>query len=524
MDLYYETKESRVKAAYFYEPGQIRVEDGEAPGIRDSEMLIRVRAASICGTDLRIFKHGHFKIPAGERRVLGHEIAGEIVKVGKLIEGCREGMRVTATPNIGCGLCEFCRDGYNNMCPNYEAFGISIDGGFQEYMRVPHIAIKGGNVFPIPDQVSFQAAALLEPFSCCYNALRSVQTSHMDTVLVIGAGPIGAMHVLLNRIAGAKTIIYSNASRTMLFNIRRLDWDEKLLDELTVPCAMLPRLQPSSQVYGVTDEPVFFGARIPVAAAVGDQQGALFGQACFKSGMVKATYGTGGSLLMNTGVEPTRSDSGLLTTVAWGLNDRVEYALEGLLFVVGASVQWLRDELKIIHDSANTEYFAQKVNDTNGVYVVPAFVGLSAPYWDQYARGAILGLTRGANRNHIIRATLESIAYQIRDVIMCMEKDSGIANRELKVDGGAARNNFLMQFQADLLGVPVLRPKIVETTARGAAFLAGLATGFWKDQDELVDTFELDCRFEPTIDQARRDELYAGWQRAVERVKDWEKH
>ena len=214
----------------------------------------------------------------------------------------------------------------------------------------------------------------------------------------------------------------------------------------------------------------------------------------------------------------------MLTTVAWGLNGKVEYALEGLLFVVGASVQWLRDQLQIVTDSADTEYFAQKVADTNCVYFVPAFVGLSAPYWDQYARGGILGLTRGANRNHIIRATLESIAYQIRDVIGCMEHDSGIANNELKVDGGACRNNFLMQFQSDLLGVPVLRPKIVETTARGAAFLAGLATGFWKDQAELVNTFTLDRRFEPVIDQAKRDELYAGWQHAVERVKDWEKH
>jgi len=317
---------------------------------------------------------------------------------------------------------------------------------------------------------------------------------------------------------------YSNASRTMLFNIKRADWDERMLEELTVPRTMLPKLLPSSALYGLTDERFFAGSQIPVASSVGDQQGALFGQACFQPGMVKATYGTGGSLLMNTGAAPIKSVSGMLTTVAWGLNNKVEYALEGLLFVVGASVQWLRDQLQIVNNSAETEYYASQVADTNGVYFVPAFVGLSAPYWDQYARGAIMGLTRGANRNHIIRATLESIAYQIRDVIGCMEGDSGIANKELKVDGGAARNNFLMQFQADLLGVPVLRPKIVETTARGAAFLAGLATGFWKDQAELVNTFELDRRFEPTINQARRDELYAGWQRAVERVKDWEKH
>jgi glycerol kinase len=331
---------------------------------------------------------------------------------------------------------------------------------------------------------------------------------------------------LIWNLTGGKVHVtdYSNASRTMLFNIKRIEWDERMLAELTIPQAMLPRLRPSSEIYGMTSEEMFFGSQIPVASSIGDQQGALFGQACFKAGMVKATYGTGGSLLMNTGFEPIRSESGLLTTVAWGLNDEVEYALEGLLFIVGASVQWLRDELKIIHDSADTEYFAQKVKDTNGVYVVPAFVGLSAPYWDQYARGAILGLTRGANRNHIIRATLESIAYQIRDVLGCMEQDSGIPLQELKVDGGAAKNNFLMQFQSDLLGVPVLRPKIVESTARGAAFLAGLATGFWKDQTELVGTFELDRRFEPAIDQASRDELYAGWQRAVERTKDWEKH
>lgn len=317
---------------------------------------------------------------------------------------------------------------------------------------------------------------------------------------------------------------YSNASRTMLFNIKRVGWDEELLNELTVPRAMLPRLHPSSEIYGMTHEDIFFGSQIPVASAIGDQQGALFGQACFQAGMVKATYGTGGSLLMNTGFEPIKSESGLLTTVAWGLNGKVEYALEGLLFIVGASVQWLRDELQIIHASEDSEYFAQKVKDTNGVYVVPAFVGLSAPYWDQYARGAIMGLTRGANRNHIIRATLESIAYQIRDVLGCMEKDSAIPLQELKVDGGAAKNNFLMQFQSDLLGVPVLRPKIVESTARGAAFLAGLATGFWKDQAELVDTFELERRYEPAIDQTSRDQLYAGWQKAVERVKDWEAH
>ncbi len=317
---------------------------------------------------------------------------------------------------------------------------------------------------------------------------------------------------------------YSNASRTMLFNIKRLEWDERLLAELGIPRSMLPRVEQSSHVFGLTEESAFFGEKVPLAASIGDQQGALFGQACFKPGMVKATYGTGGTLQMNTGFSPTSSNTGMLTTIAWGINDKVEYALEGLLYVVGASVQWLRDELKIVDAAKDTEYFAGQVEDTDGVYFVPAFVGLSAPHWDQYARGAIMGLTRGTGRNHIIRATLESIAYQIRDVIDCMETDSGIPLRELKVDGGACMNNFLMQFQADLLAVPILRPKVVESTARGAAFLAGLATGFWKDQKDLLDTFELDRRFEPSRDEAWRAKVYAGWKKAVERVKDWEEH
>ena len=317
---------------------------------------------------------------------------------------------------------------------------------------------------------------------------------------------------------------YSNASRTMLFNIKRLEWDERLLGEMGIPRSMLPRVEQSSHVFGLTEESAFFGEKVPVASSIGDQQGALFGQACFKPGMVKATYGTGGTLQMNTGLSPTSSNTGMLTTIAWGIDGKVEYALEGLLYVVGASVQWLRDELKIVDAAKDTEYFAGQVADTDGVYFVPAFVGLSAPHWDQYARGAIMGLTRGTGRNHIIRATLESIAYQIRDVIDCMEKDSGIPLRELKVDGGACMNNFLMQFQADLLAVPILRPKVVESTARGAAFLAGLATGFWKDQKDLLATFELDRRFEPSRDEAWRAKVYAGWKKAVERVKDWEEH
>ncbi|MGW8426242.1 glycerol kinase GlpK [Peribacillus simplex] len=329
---------------------------------------------------------------------------------------------------------------------------------------------------------------------------------------------------LIWNLSGGKVHVtdYSNASRTMLFNIRDVQWDSKLLEELNIPTNILPKVKASSEIYGETDENVFFGASIPIASSIGDQQAALFGQACFYEGMTKATYGTGGSLLMNTGENVISSDNGLLTTIAWGLNGKVEYALEGLLYVVGASVQWLRDELNLIKSSEDTEYFAQKVEDTNGVYVIPAFVGLSAPYWDQYARGAILGLTRGANRNHIIRATLESIAYQIRDVIECMEEDSGIVNKELKVDGGACRNNFLMKFQSDLLNVPVLRPQVVESTARGAAFLAGLATGYWEDQEELLNSFKLDKRFNPEMDEEKRTNLYSGWKKAVGRALEWE--
>lgn len=325
---------------------------------------------------------------------------------------------------------------------------------------------------------------------------------------------------LIWNLTGGKShvIDYSNASRTMLFNIKNICWDERLLKELNIPKAILPAARPSSEIYGTTDPNIFAGAEIPVAGAIGDQQGALFGQTCFDAGMVKATYGTGGSLIMNTGYEPTKSETGMLTTIAWGLDGRVEYALEGLLYTVGSSVQWLRDELKIIYDAADTEHFAKQVKDTNGVYFIPAFTGLSAPYWDQNARGAIIGLTRGANRNHIIRATLESMAYQIKDVIGCMEADSKIQNVQLKVDGGACKNNFLLQFQSDLLCIPVLRPKVVETTARGAAFLAGLATGFWKSKDELMDTFELDRKFEPNIEDEKRSRLYDGWKKAVQCV------
>ena len=315
----------------------------------------------------------------------------------------------------------------------------------------------------------------------------------------------------------------SNASRTLLFNIRTGEWDERLLAELNVPRSILPEVRDSSEVYGVTDY-ALFGGEIPVASSIGDQQGALFGQSCFEEGMVKATYGTGGTLLMNTGSQIRQSDNGLLTTVAWRLGGKLEYALEGTLFSVGSVVQWLRDELKIIHSALETEAAALEVPDTNGVYIVPAFTGLSAPFWDQYARGTIVGITRGANRNHLIRASLESMAYQIRDVIDRMEADSGIGLAELKVDGGAAMNNFVLQFQADQLGVRVLRPKVIDTTARGAAFLAGLAVGYWRDMADLHTAFALDREFQPSKDRVSADRLYRGWCRTVERSRDWAEH
>jgi glycerol kinase len=316
----------------------------------------------------------------------------------------------------------------------------------------------------------------------------------------------------------------SNASRTMLFDIHQGVWDERLLDLVRVPRAILPAVKDSSEVYGTTAPELFDGAAIPVASSIGDQQGALFGQSCFEAGMVKATYGTGGSLLMNTGTRPMPSRNNLLTTVGWSIGGRREYALEGLLFTVGSVVQWLRDELQLIHYAEETELAASRVPDTNGVYVVPAFTGLSAPYWDQYARGTIVGITRGANRCHLIRASLESMAYQIKDCIGCMESDSGIALSQLKVDGGAVRNDFVMQFQADLLGVDVLRPKIVDTTAKGAAFLAGLAVGFWSGKAELADAFSLDRKFTPAMERPRAKALYEGWGRAVARSRDWELH
>lgn len=314
---------------------------------------------------------------------------------------------------------------------------------------------------------------------------------------------------------------YSNASRTMLFNIRELEWDKKILDELEIPISMMPKVKPSSSIYGYTHEKTLGGARIPIAGAAGDQQAALFGQGCFKPGMVKNTYGTGSFILMNTGEKIIKSKNGLLTTIAWGIDGKVEYALEGSIFIAGASIQWLRDEMRLIFSSDESEYFAMKEKDSGGVYVVPAFAGLGAPYWDMYARGAILGLTRGTNRNHIIRATLESIGYQSKDVINAMVDDSGINLDTLKVDGGASANNFLLQFQADILGVVVERPKVIETTALGAAYLAGIAVDFW-NKDQLNKESDIDRTFKPMIDDETRNEKYKGWKKAVTRAMSWE--
>ena len=315
---------------------------------------------------------------------------------------------------------------------------------------------------------------------------------------------------------------YSNASRTMLFNINTLDWDEEILAELNIPRSMLPKPLPSSGLLGTTD-PSLLGGEIPITGAAGDQQAALFGQTCFQPGEAKNTYGTGCFLLMNTGEKPVFSQNGLVTTIAWGLGEKVTYALEGSIFVAGAAIQWLRDEMKLIANAAESEAVAQEVVDTNGCYVVPAFTGLGAPYWDQYARGAIVGLTRGCNRAHIVRATLDSLTYQTYDVLNAMRADSGIALASLKVDGGASANNYLMQTQADVIGAPVLRPTCVESTAMGAAYLAGLAVGFWRDQAEIRKIWAVDRTFEPQLDAKSRDARLHGWHRAVQRAFDWAK-
>ena len=313
---------------------------------------------------------------------------------------------------------------------------------------------------------------------------------------------------------------YSNASRTMLFNINTLEWDDEILAELNIPKCMLPEVKPSSCVYGETD-PQFFGGPVAIGGAAGDQQAALFGQTCFEPGEAKNTYGTGCFMLMNTGDKPVFSNNGLVTTIAWGLDGKVEYALEGSIFVAGAAIQWLRDELRLLEKASDSEALAQMVPDTNGCYVVPAFTGLGAPHWDQYARGAIVGLTRGVNRNHIIRATLDSLCYQTNDVLKAMEADSGIKLAALKVDGGACANNYLMQTQSDLINAPVKRPSCVETTAMGAAYLAGLAVGYWEDKEEVRKNWAIDRVFEPMIDEAKREEMVKGWDKAVKRSYDW---
>ncbi|RDU24311.1 glycerol kinase GlpK [Anaerosacchariphilus polymeriproducens] len=315
---------------------------------------------------------------------------------------------------------------------------------------------------------------------------------------------------------------YSNASRTLLFNINTLEWDKEILEELDIPECMLPEVKPSSYIYGEADSS-FFGGRIPIAGAAGDQQAALFGQTCFTAGEAKNTYGTGCFLLMNTGEKPVFSDNGLVTTIAWGLDGKVNYALEGSIFVAGAAIQWLRDELRIIDSSPDSEYMANKVKDTNGCYVVPAFTGLGAPHWDQYARGTIVGLTRGVNKYHIIRATLESLAYQVNDVLNAMKADSGIRLSALKVDGGASANDFLMQSQADMINAPVNRPKCVETTAMGAAYLAGLAVGYWKSKEDVLKNWAIDKTFTPVISEEERAKKIKGWNKAVKYAFGWAK-
>jgi glycerol kinase len=313
----------------------------------------------------------------------------------------------------------------------------------------------------------------------------------------------------------------SNAARTMLYNIHKHTWDPMLLEALRIPPAILPEVRPSSHVYGLTAPAVFLGTALPIAAIAGDQQAALFGQACFTPGMAKQTYGTGGFLLLHTGTAPISSPSGLLTTVAWDLDERTEYALEGSMFIAGALIQWLRDGLQLVASVEASEAIAAEVSDTNGVYLVPAFVGLGAPYWDPYARGTIVGLTRGVNRAHLVRAALEAIAYQTRDVLEAMQQDANLRVPEMRVDGGAAANNLLLQFQADILGIPLVRARGVETTARGAAYLAGLATGVWSSQADIAAQWRGETYFTPDMSAERRNELYAGWRRAVERCKGW---
>ncbi|PHG45637.1 glycerol kinase GlpK [Bacillus wiedmannii] len=326
---------------------------------------------------------------------------------------------------------------------------------------------------------------------------------------------------LVWKLSGGKAHVtdYSNASRTLMFNIHDLQWDDELLDMLTVPKSMLPEVRPSSEIYGETIDYHFFGQNVPIAGVAGDQQAALFGQACFGEGMAKNTYGTGCFMLMNTGEKAVASEHGLLTTIAWGIDGKVNYALEGSIFVAGSAIQWLRDGMRMFKDASESEVYASRVASTDGVYVVPAFVGLGTPYWDSEVRGAMFGVTRGTTKEHFIRATLESLAYQTKDVLCAMEADSGIELKTLRVDGGAVKNNFLMKFQSDILDVPVERPVINETTALGAAYLAGLAVGYWKNQDEIKEQWHMDKRFEPTMEAETSEELYAGWKKAIEATK-----
>ena len=315
---------------------------------------------------------------------------------------------------------------------------------------------------------------------------------------------------------------YSNACRTLLFNITELKWDKEILDIMGIPECMLPEVKPSSCIYGEADSS-YLGGPIPIAGAAGDQQSALFGQTCFYPGDAKNTYGTGGFLLMNTGDTPVFSQNGLVTTIAWGIDGKVTYALEGSIFVAGAAIQWLRDEMRLIDSAVDSEYMAGKVKDTNGCYVVPAFTGLGAPYWDQYARGTIVGITRGVNKYHIIRATLESLAYQVNDVLRAMEADCGMTLKSLRVDGGASANNFLMQTQSDLINAPVKRPSCVETTAMGAAYLAGLAVGYWASKEEVMRNWDVDRVFKPKLDDKEREKKIKGWKKAVKYAFDWAK-
>ncbi|MEG6533549.1 glycerol kinase GlpK [Caldibacillus thermoamylovorans] len=322
---------------------------------------------------------------------------------------------------------------------------------------------------------------------------------------------------LIWKLSGGRAHVtdYTNASRTLMYNIYELKWDDELLDILGVPKSMLPEVRPSSEIYANTIDYHFFGHQVPIAGVAGDQQAALFGQACYQEGMAKNTYGTGCFMLMNTGEKAVKSEHGLLTTIAWGLDGKVEYALEGSIFVAGSAIQWLRDGLRMFKEAKDSEAYAARVSSTDGVYMVPAFVGLGTPYWDSDVRGAVFGLTRGTSKEHFIRATLESLAYQTRDVLSAMEQDSGIALKTLRVDGGAVQNNFLMQFQSDILNVPVERPIVSETTALGAAYLAGLAVGYWGSQEEIAKQWVIDKKFEPGMSDFEREKLYEGWKKAV---------